>query len=571
MPEAARVRNPKIGLRSMKRAHPTPRGYKSIIWAALATTVCGAANDPTTRSSTFEVKLDSGHKWIAPFGLDRIGRPVVAVVESKSRPEPANYALTAYWKGKEVGRYPLDSRIVPPTRPRFRLRAMFSLINSSSPPFSKDNTDVAKPVELARQTIQPSRTRGRRDRPARRGHQPRRSGHDPGPFGLAAPRSGAVGNARRSPRSAGGADLPKAQLNTSFDSCRRTVASTPSISPRAAGSASTQAPRCSAGRRARCLSVVLEDGWRPQLWRKTIPVMLVAESPARPRFGATYERLRYDAPISVREPGTGKFSSMPYEEAGSPSCDDVVVWLPNGARFVFWRGSSYIPFWAGRHNTGACYEWAEIISQPQGAVDCVEPLMDKELRYSRVEIVESTTARVHVRWSYQSTDFNYKVWGDAAVEDYYFYPDGFGTRVVNLKSDPKNDYELSEFIILTPTGCLSVRCLAGRPGRRPVSRRPEASLPFPESRRQDGSQQDRTRRRAGDLSPAARPRTRSSRPIYFNPNETKLPPVVFGPFFDGGEMVTPCYWGSHWPLARGNSTGRTIDDRIQFTPTATTA
>ena len=38
--------------------------------------------------------------------------------------------------------------------------------------------------------------------------------------------------------------------------------------------------------------------------------------------------------------------------------------------------------------------------------------MDKELRYSRVEIVESTAARVHVRWSYQSTDFNYKVWGD---------------------------------------------------------------------------------------------------------------------------------------------------------------
>ena len=55
--------------------------------------------------------------------------------------------------------------------------------------------------------------------------------------------------------------------------------------------------------------------------------------------------------------------------------------------------------------------------------------------------------------------------------------------------------------------------------------------------------------------------------VYFNPNETKLPAVVFAPFFDGGQMVTPCYWGSHWPLARGNSTGNAIDDRIQFTPT----
>ncbi len=47
----------------------------------------------------------------------------------------------------------------------------------------------------------------------------------------------------------------------------------------------------------------------------------------------------------------------------------------------------------------------------------------------------------------------------------------------------------------------------------------------------------------------------------------QLPGVVFAPFFDGGTMVTPCYWGSHWPLARGNSTGNKIDDRIQFTPT----
>ena len=30
--------------------------------------------------------------------------------------------------------------------------------------------------------------------------------------------------------------------------------------------------------------------------------------------------------------------------------------------------------------------------------------------------------------------------------------------------------------------------------------------------------------------------------------------------------MTPCYWGSHWPLARGNSTGNKIDDRIAFTP-----
>jgi hypothetical protein len=31
-------------------------------------------------------------------------------------------------------------------------------------------------------------------------------------------------------------------------------------------------------------------------------------------------------------------------------------------------------------------------------------------------------------------------------------------------------------------------------------------------------------------------------------------------------MVTPAYWGSHWPLSRGKTTGWTIDDRIFVSP-----
>ena len=130
--------------------------------------------------------------------------------------------------------------------------------------------------------------------------------------------------------------------------------------------------------------------------------------------------------------------------------EDIVVALPGGGRFVFWRGASYVPFWASPMGTGLSYEWAESGPLPGGFVDSVEPLMDKELRYGRAEIVESTASRVHVRWTYQSTDFNYKVWGDAAQEDFYFYPDGYGTRILTLKSalDPK--YELSEFIVVAP-------------------------------------------------------------------------------------------------------------------------
>ena len=309
------------------------------------------------------------------------------------------------------------------------------------------------------------------------------------------------------------------------------------------------------------LRVAIADGLGRTLWEKAIPIMRVANPPRWPRFGASKTKLRFDAPISVRDPKTGTFSTLPYDKGWTPDLDDVVVSLPNGARFVFWRGSSYIPFWAGRHNTGACYEWAEIISQPAGAVDCVEPLMDKELRYGRVEIVESTAARVHVRWSYQSTDFEYKVWGDEAVEDYYFYPDGFGTRVVHLKADPKNDYELNEFIILAPQDAYPFAILPEflvdaltLDGRKHEFRFPHTPGPAPDL----GPVPAVYRLRLGNGEEQAA--------VCFNPNLTTTPRVVFGPFSDAGQVVTPCYWGSHWPLARGNATGNAIDDRIHLTP-----
>ncbi len=310
------------------------------------------------------------------------------------------------------------------------------------------------------------------------------------------------------------------------------------------------------------ISIAIDDGDGHELWHKTIPVMLVREVTRRPSFGASYEKLRFDSPISVRDPATGKYSNRRYDDAWDPSLHDVVVWLPNGSRFVFWRGASYIPFWAGRQNTGACYEWAEIISQPQGAVDCVEPLMDKELRYGRVEIVEATWAQVHVRWTYQSTDFNYKVWGDQAVEDYFFYPDGFGTRVVSLKADPKNDYELSEFIILTPAGAYPLDVLPENAVDALFldGRKHEFRLPNPTA--SDQATKDADKKAVPAIYRLRFARDERLAAVSFNPRLSRLPPVVFAPFFDMGQMVTPCYWGSHWPLARGNSTGSKIDDRI---------
>ena len=135
---------------------------------------------------------------------------------------------------------------------------------------------------------------------------------------------------------------------------------------------------------------------------------------------------------------------------------------------------------------------------------------------------------------------------------------------VSLQADPKTEFELSEFIILTPQGTYPFDVLPENlvdilflDGRTHLFRSPNLD-------------ENRVERAMPADSPAAY-RLRLNRKerlsaIYFNPNETRLPPVVFAPFFDGGQMVTPCYWGSHWPLARGNATGSRIDDRVGLTP-----
>ena len=101
-----------------------------------------------------------------------------------------------------------------------------------------------------------------------------------------------------------------------------------------------------------------------------------------------------------------------------------------------------------------------------------------------------------MRWTYQSTDLHYKVWGDQAVEDYYFYPDGFGTRVLTLKADPANDYELSEFIILTPQGAYPLRGAARTSSTDRLCRRTQGGLPLCPF----GRQEPKTPRKALDAT-----------------------------------------------------------------------
>ncbi|WP_422927665.1 hypothetical protein [Singulisphaera sp. PoT] len=509
-------------------------------------------------ASDFHVEIDHGHPWRPPFGLDRVGPPISVVIESTAKPPLSKYELTAFYQGKEVDRQDLKFAEGPKFAASVTLKAYADELVISA---SKDASSPA--VEVAREKIQPAAFVAEAVAHPDSVINPVDLGTIlvPADWLLLGPKSTATVEVAALSRVE---DFQAARVKTWYASNAQGAKATElGLKAGTRSHASIPIPPAPSGQERDALVVAIEDGHGKELWRKSIPVMAVAKASAYPKFGATATQLRFDAPISVRDPASGQFSSLPYNQGWNPALKDVVISLPNGSRFVFWRGSSYIPFWAGRYNTGACYEWAEMISRPKDAVDCVEPLMDKDLRYGRVEIIESTPAHVHVRWSYQSTDLHYQVWGDSAVEDYHFYPDGFGTRVVTLTSDPKAEYELAEFIVLSPQDAYPLATLPENLVDALFLDGAKREFRFPHKASPDDAKVKH------GLPAVYRLRLNKQEElsaISFNPKLDTIPTVIFSPFFDAGQMVTPCYWGSHWPLARGNATGNAIDDRIHLSP-----
>ena len=549
------------------RFHKSLR-FMSLALLLLAATTSSKAIEPCSENITASIRVDAGHPWRPPFGLERVGQPLTAVAEIHTEKMPIReYSLVGYLEGKEVGRYGLA---LSSGKSVWTGQASFATPPTELVLFAQCRFQ-GEPVEVARQLVQPQAFQA--DAIARPDEL-----MNPVDLGailvpadwllLRGDQSGSVEVAAISRDR----DLPGAQVLTWFESAARArvSASIPQAKNHKA-QVKLRLPATPASVEHDVLHVVITDAEGKEIWQKQIQAMIVRNPPHWPEFGATATKLRYDSPISVRNFNTGELSSMKYTEGWDSRLQDVVVSLPTGARFVFWRGSSYVPFWAGKNNTALSYEWAETTPPPGGFVDSVEPLMDKELRYGRVDIVESTPARVHVRWTYQSCDFTYKVWGDAAAEDFFFYPDGFGTRVLNLKRGPGIEYEVSEFIILAPPSAYPFSFLPSKIVDLLFADgiKREVSFPYvmgPEGKYEWPNELIEKARRTPVLYRVRLHKDDPSTAIYFNPLDTHLPPAIFAPFYDRGYMVTPVYWGSHWPLARGKSTGWTIDDRIHYSP-----
>jgi hypothetical protein len=510
-----------------------------------------------------KMEIMPGHPWRPPFGLDRVGRPPDVVVTFTGSGQPTGeFVVVGYRQGKEVSR-----QAVSPAGEKAPYVARASLeAGPTEVVLLVKSSPGGEPVELARQavTLPPFE--------AESVARPESVIHPVDLGTILVPHDWLLlaGGQKAEVEVAAltrGADAPGARAIAWHESAPGEKAAVPMPLKSDVKTRATLA--AGAGARAEkkdILHVTIEDAEGKELWRKTIRVMRVPAPPRWPSFGAVATKLRYDAPI----PASYKPGKISYDEGWDPKLDDVVVFFPNGARFVFWRGASYCPFWAGRSNTGFCYEWAEVLAGHgiRNVKDCVEPLQDKELRYGRVEIVESTPARVHVRWNYQSCDLEYKVGGSFAVEDYYFYPDGFGTRVLTLTANPGHRVETNEFIIFLPQSGYPFDLLPD-PLIDFLWPEGKAEVRFPCVRGEPPELWAKLRTIGKDVPLLHRVRFGKDdrlAAICYSPWGSSHDLPGFAPFFDGGALVVPMYWGCHWPLSRGYPTGWKISDRIQETP-----
>jgi hypothetical protein len=177
-----------------------------------------------------------------------------------------------------------------------------------------------------------------------------------------------------------------------------------------------------------------------------LPPRVLPAGPTAPGpFGAFYTHLQFypqwDAPWRVGD-----------------NADVVVRFDQAPYRFVFWRGTSYIPNWVSENGIWYNNEFNETWA---GVLGCGEPMSDKQCRFSHVRILENSPARAVIHWRYALVDVFYTQarvdpltgWGDWSDEVYTIYPDGTSVRDITLHSShPEQPHEWQESIVVMGPG-----------------------------------------------------------------------------------------------------------------------
>jgi len=164
------------------------------------------------------------------------------------------------------------------------------------------------------------------------------------------------------------------------------------------------------------------------------------------------------------------YASLPYDHVWdqsrrvAPDSDVVVRFGDAPIQLIFWQGNNYVPAWVTENNRWYTDEFMETYGHshcPYGE-DC-EPMSDKQVRYSHVQILENTPARVVIHWRYALSEVEqYAIadapspigWGDWADEYWTVYPDGVAIRrsVLWSTAPEREKTEFQESIVLIPPG-----------------------------------------------------------------------------------------------------------------------
>jgi len=264
-------------------------------------------------------------------------------------------------------------------------------------------------------------------------------------------------------------------------------------------------------------------------------------------------------------PGTGPFgayyATLKFEDTwdrlwriGPES--DVVVRFDNAAiRLVFWHGLSYIPAWVTENGKWYTDEFLEDGYGGSTVYDA-EPMSDKQTRYSRVNILENSSARAVVHWRYALADILHRGahedpltgWFDWADEYYTVYPDGVAIRKQVLHHSDRVQpahmwHEWQETIIVNGPGtrpedniqndALTLANLAGRTATYSWSPRAPETLPNPP----DANIQ------VVNLKSSWKPFQVAPQPASFST-------------YTGEDTRSTFEWWNHWPVGLIDSSGR---------------
>lgn len=128
----------------------------------------------------------------------------------------------------------------------------------------------------------------------------------------------------------------------------------------------------------------------------------------------------------------------------------IRIRYPFAAEFAFWRSASYIPWW-DIEQAAMSNEFVECWGD--GHQGCCEPMQDRACRYSKVEVIENSSARVVVHWRYALSDAHYNIYKNEWVDEFYtIYADGVGVREINLWPNSSTRHEMFEVLLVKPPG-----------------------------------------------------------------------------------------------------------------------